>query len=193
MQSQPSPLADTSTVSNRQVAHIIVAGLQSSDKHKLIRQISETPLETVNIARDTIPTRLPDLTLGKLRVDSRLTAHIWGAPDKWQHDYVNYLVNIKSILAKQGDYHRVMGMIVVIDSLMTVNSAEEAKLLRLIDDDWNMPYIILASHPYHPHARTLMQLRDVYQINDNIPLYACDVNNHEEAHRAFINLLYQIL
>jgi|GEM_PF-1739406 len=189
--------SSTSTSQSRaiyqQVVHILVAGLGTSDKTKLIRHISESPLEQVDITSDQIPTQLPSLTAGKLRVDSRLTANIWGAPNQWRHDYVNYLVNIKSILTHRGDLHRVMGMIVVIDSLIVPTNLEEMKLLNLIASDWNLPYIVLASHPHHPHARTLSQIREQYQLNERIPLYACDVSNYDEANRAFINLLYHAM
>jgi len=192
MQSRPST-SISRNVTYQQVAHILVAGLWTSEKVKLIRHLSETPLEQVDIARDAIPTKLPNLVMGQLRVDSRLTANIWGAPDQWQHDYVNYLVNIKSILADRGDQHRVIGMMVVVDSLPTASQAEESKLLRLIETDWQLPYIVLASHPYHPHARQPSQLREVYQIPDAVPLYPCDVSDYSEANRALINLLYHAM
>jgi len=192
MQSRPST-SISPYVTHKQVAHILVAGLWTSEKIKLIRHISETPLEQVDIARDTIPTKLPNLVMGRLQVDSRLTAYIWGAPDQWRHDYVNYLVNIKAILADRGDEHRVMGMIAVVDSLPTASQAEEGKLLRLIESDWKLPYIVLASHPYHPHARTSVHLRDFYQLPDNVPLFPCDVADYAEANRALINLLYHAM
>lgn len=192
MQSQPLSSTSQSHSPYQQIAHIIVAGLWSSDKNKLIWQISDTPLEKVDIVGDKIPVKLPQLVMGQLHVDARLTARIWGAPDHWRHDYVNYLVNIKAILNSGGN-HRVMGMIVVVDSLLTATASEEAKLLRLIANDWKLPYIVLASHPYDPHARTLIQLREQYAIDEAIPVYACDVSDPHEANRGFINLLYHAM
>ncbi len=193
MHLQSSSSLSQSMVSRKQVAHIIVAGLGSSGKNKLIWQISETPLEYVDIASEQIPTRLPDLSMGQLTVDSRLTTYIWGAPDEWRHDYVNYLVNIQSILAKRGDNHRVMGMIVMIDSIPRGSSVEEEKLLRLIASDWKLPHVILASHPYHHHARPLNQLREIYKIDEKIPLFQCDVTDKNEVSRSLINFLYHAM
>lgn len=191
MQTQPtSPLSDASY---QQVAHIVIAGLWTSDKTKLIRHISEMPLEEVDIIGDRIPVKLPNLIMGQLRVDSRLTAQIWGAPDKWRHDYVNYLVNIKTILNNRGDQHRVMGMIVVVDSLPNASREDEGKLVRLIETDWQLPYIILASHPYEPHARPINQIREEYRIGDVVPIHLCDVADKAEANRAFINLMYHAM
>lgn len=179
--------------STQQVTHVLVAGLRASDKSKLIRHISETPLEQVDIARGIIPTKLPKLLMGEIQVDSRLKTKIWGAPDHWRHDYVNYLVNIKTILNNRGNNHRVLGMIVVIDSLHTIASADESKLVRLIQADWSLPYIIVASHPHAPHARHMDDIRESYQINDSVPLLSCDISQATEAKRVLIELLYHAM
>ena len=131
MQDQPQYKPSQDQSSSQQIAHILVAGLWSSDKHKLIRHASDTPLEHIDLVGDKIPVDLPELLMGELQVDSRLTTKIWGAPDQWRYDYVNYLVNIRWVLEQQGHYHRVLGMIVVVDSRETVSSADEGKLRAL--------------------------------------------------------------
>lgn len=176
-----------------QMAHILVAGLRASNKNKLIRHISETPLEYVDVVGDLIPVELPKLLMGELQVDSRLTAKIWGAPDHWRYDYVNYLVNIKTILSNRGNNHRVLGMIVVIDSVHTLSSENESKLVRLIQSDWSLPYIIVASHPYAPHARHIDDIRDCYQINKTVPILPCDISQATEAKRILIELMYHAM
>jgi signal recognition particle receptor subunit beta len=173
-----------------QITHILVAGLWTSDKNSLIRHVCDAPLHHVDLVGDLIPTKLPDLLMGEIQVDSRLTTQIWGAPDHWQHDYVNYLVNIKTILNNRGENHRVLGMMVVIDSLMTASSADESKVVRLIQADWSLPYIIVASHPYASYARHIDTIRESYQIDESIPIIPCDVSRATEAKRALIELMY---
>ncbi len=174
-----------------QMTHVLVAGLWTSNKNKLISHISETPLEHVDLVGNLIPVELPKLLMGEIHVDSRLTTQIWGAPDNWQHDYVNYLVNIKTILNNQGDNHRVLGMIVVIDSVQTTSSADESKLVRLIQTDWSSPYIIVASRPYAHHARHIDDIYESYRINQNVPILPCDVTQPSEAKRMLIELMYR--
>ena len=176
-----------------QSTHIIVAGLWTSNKKKLISHISETPLEHVDLVGDLIPAELPKLLMGELQVDSRMTTQIWGAPDHWQHDYVNYLVNIKTILNNRDSYHRVLGIIVVIDSVQTLSSADESKLVRLIQSDWNLPYIIVASNPYAPHARSIDDIYESYRINRNVPIFPCDVTQASEAKQMLIELMYRAM
>lgn len=173
------------------ITHVLVAGLWTSNKNKLINHISETPLEHIDLAGDFIPVELPKLLMGELSVDSRMTTQIWGAPDQWQHDYVNYLVNIKTILNNRGNNHRVLGMIVVIDSVLTTSSVDESKLLRLIQDDWSLPYIIVASRPYAPHARDIDEIYDAYHIDRTIPILPCDVTQGSEARQMLIELMYR--
>lgn len=177
----------------KQVTHILVAGLWTSDKHKLIRHVSEVPLEEVDITSDLIPVELPKLLMGELQVDTRLTTCIWGAPANWRHDYVNYLVNIKSILNDRGDRHRVMGMVVVVDSLRTASSEDEGKLVRLIQSDWQLPYIIVASHPYAPHARHCEAIREEYNIASTVPILPYDLSQQSECQRIFIELMYHMM
>ena len=190
MQTQPYFTQSNNQSPSHQITHVLVAGLQVSNKNKLIHHISETPLERVDLVRDLIPADLPRLLMGELKVDSRLTTQIWGAPDHWQHDYVNYLVNIKTILNNRGNNHRVLGMIVVVDSLQSVYSTDESKLVRLIQADWPLPYIIVASHPNAPHARHIDDICDSYQINKNVPIFPCDITQAEEAKRILIELMY---
>ena len=179
--------------SPKQITHVLVAGLLRSDKNKLIHHLSETPLEHVDLVRGVIPAKLPELLMGELQVDSRLTTKIWGAPDHWRHDYVNYLLNINTILNNHGNHHRVLGMIVVVDSLQTPSSAEESKLVRLIQAEWPLPYIIVISHPYAPHARPINDICEQYQINSNVPMLPCDVSQAAEAKRVLIELMYQTM
>ncbi len=174
-----------------QMTHVLVAGLWTSNKNKLINHISETPLEHIDLVGGFIPVELPKLLMGELSVDSRMTTQIWGAPDQWQHDYVNYLVNIKTILNNRGDNHRVLGMIVVIDSILTTSSVDESKLLRLIQEDWSLPYIIVASRPYAPHARDIDEIYEAYHINHNVPILPCDVTQASEARQMLIELMYR--
>ena len=190
-QSQYQPSTDQS--SSQQIAHILVAGLWTSDKQKLIRHACETPLEQVDLVGDKIPVDLPELLMGELQVDSRLTAKIWGAPDQWRYDYVNYLVNIRWILEQQENHHRVLGMIVVVDSRETVSSVDEGKLVRLIQSDWSLPYIIVASHPDAPHARHPKMIREQYGIDDLIPMFPCDVSQAEEVNRILIEFVYHVM
>jgi len=173
-----------------QMTHVLVAGLWTANKNKLINHISEIPLEHIDLASEYIPVELPKLVMGELSVDSRMTTQIWGAPDQWQHDYVNYLVNIKTILNNRGDNHRVLGMIVVIDSILTTSSMDESKLLRLIEEDWSLPYIIVASRPYAPHARNIDEIYDAYHINRKIPILPCDVTQASESRQMLIELMY---
>jgi signal recognition particle receptor subunit beta len=173
------------------MTHILVAGLWTSDKNKLIRHISEIPLEQVDLVGDLIPAELPNLTMGELSVDSRMTTQIWGAPDYWRHDYVNYLMTIKNILNKRDTNHRVLGMIVVIDSIQTSASADENKLLRLIREDWSLPYIVVASQPDEPYARSIDDIYEAYQIPRNVPILPCDVSDASQANRMLIELMYR--
>lgn len=176
-----------------QIAHVLVAGLWTSDKDKLIRHVSDVPLEYVDIVGDLIPVELPKLLTGELQVDSRLTAKIWGAPDQWRHDYVNYLVNIKTILNNRGDNHRVMGMIVVVDSVLTTSSDDEGKLVRLIQMDWLSPFIVVASHPYDAHARHVEVIREDYRINNDVPILPFDISQPTQAKNALIELMYRAM
>lgn len=178
---------------HHQTVHILVAGLASSNKRQLIRHISETPLDEVDIVGDLIPVKLPKLLSGTLQVDTKLTAQLWGAPDHWRHDYVNYLVNIKTILSNKGRYHRVMGMLVVVDSLRTICSDDEGRLVRLIQADWSLPYIVIASHPYERHARTAEQIRNEYRLDDDISILPYDISQSEQAKRALIELMYRAM
>ena len=178
---------------SQQVAHILVAGLWSSDKTKLIRHVSDTPLESVNVAEDFLPVKMPDLLMGEMKVDDRLTAHVWGAPKDWRHDYVNYLVNIKTILLNRGDHHRMMGMIIVVDSLRSASSEDEGKLVRLVQSDWHLPYFIVASHPHEPYARHPETIRADYHIHPDVPILPYDISQATEAKRAMIELMYRAM
>ena len=192
---QPQPELTQSNQHNpyQQIMHILVAGLWTSDKHKFIHHISEAPLEEVDVAANLIPVELPKLLMGELQVDSRLITRVWGAPDHWRHDYVNYLVNIKSILNNRGDHHRVMGMIVVVDSVVTASSENEGKLLRLIQSDWSLPYIVVASHPYNPYARSVDTIREQYHIQEDIPILPYDISNPSTCKQVLIDLMYRIM
>lgn len=193
MQSQSGITQLDTTTSQQQTTHILVAGLETSDKHKFIYHVSDIPLEHVDVVGDLIPADLPELLMGEVRVDSQLTTCVWGAPDHWRHDYVNYLVNIKTILNERGNLHRVMGMVVVVDSNQTAVSEFEGKLVRLIQTDWALPYIIIASHPYDRYARHVETIREQYQINEDIPILPYDLSDAKQCKRALIELMYRTM
>jgi len=193
MQFQPV-VADWDTHTTfHQTTHILVAGLETSDKHQFIHHVSDIPLERVDVVGDLIPATLPELLMGEVQVDSQLTTRLWGAPDHWRHDYVNYLVNIKDILNQCDDNQRVMGMVVVVDSLQTAISEHEGKLVRLIQSAWMLPYIIIASHPYDPYARHPETIREQYQIHTDVPILPYDLSDASQCKRALIELMYCIM
>lgn len=177
---------------HQQTVHIIVAGLEASDKEVLLKHVCDTHLEHIDVVGDRIPVELPKLLMGELHVDSRLTARIWSAPQHWRHDYVNYLVNIKDILETRPNT-RVMGMMVVVDSVQSISSDDEARLLRLIENDWQLPYMVLASHPYEHFARSADEIREAYDIPDRIPVISCDIHDPQEATNALIQLMYTVM
>lgn len=173
--------------------HILVAGLWRANKTSLLKHICDSELCSLDLVGDSIPADLPDLTMGEIRVDERLTARFWGAPDHWQHDYVSYLLNIRRILDAQIGNHRVMGMILVLDSCESIATYEEAKLSRLIEMDWRLPYMVLASHPDDPYARSIDEIRTAYSIPDTIDILPCDLDDSYAVNRAVIELLYRVM
>jgi len=87
----------------------------------------------------------------------------------------------------------VMGMIVVVDSCETVATPDESKLLCHIEMDWRLPYIVLASHPHAPYARTVETIRTAYHIPEKIDILACDLDDPSAVNRAVIELLYRVM
>jgi signal recognition particle receptor subunit beta len=152
---------------------ILVLGAYSSGKTTLIRTISDN-VNAVLTRQYGSPSALPWVCCGQARLDDELLLLLYEEP------------RMSNLVELPGE---LIGAFLVVDSRFPERFQEAAFKIRW-GDYRPFPVIVLAN-PHRPDAPEvpLTELREALNLDDDIPVIACDVRDREAVKSALLRLI----
>jgi hypothetical protein len=166
---------------------IVVTGPFAAGKTTLIRTISEiTVLSTEKSITDRSRTQKMDTTVamdfGRITIDRDLVLYLFGTPGQDRFDFMWEILG-----------EGMLGYVVLVDAARPDSLDEAVSILAAFRRMAHVPFVVGLNRAEGPDEAAEARVRDVLDLDHDVPVVPCDVTDRESVKAVLLALLYAVV
>lgn len=170
-----------------QAVKIVVTGPFAAGKTTLIRTISEiTVLSTERGITDETRSQKPETTVamdfGRISIDRDLVLYLFGTPGQERFDFMWDVLG-----------EGMLGYVLLVDATRPESIREAVKINAAFCAMAPVPFVVAVNRTDTLTDELEAALRDALDIDEHVPVLACDATDKESVKAVLLALLYSLL
>ena len=170
-----------------QAVKIVVTGPFAAGKTTLIRTISEiTVLSTEKSITDATRSRKSDTTVamdfGRITIDRELVLYLFGTPGQDRFDFMWEILG-----------EGMLGYVLLVDASRPDSLEEAVSILGAFRKMAKVPFVVAMNRATSLDVGDEARVRSTLELNDDIPVVACDATDRESVKSVLLSLLYAVV
>ncbi|MCL6538858.1 MAG: ATP/GTP-binding protein [Acidothermus sp.] len=170
-----------------QAVKIVITGPFAAGKTTLIRTISEiTVLSTEKDITDETRARKSETTVamdfGRITIDHDLVLYLFGTPGQERFDFMWEILG-----------EGMLGYVLLIDAERDESLEEAVGILRAFRAMAAVPFVVALNRAASVDGGTESRVRDVLDLDERVPVVACNALDRESVKNVLLALLYAVV
>jgi small GTP-binding protein len=170
-----------------QSVKVVVTGPFNAGKTTFIKAVSEiTVLSTERKVSDVSAEGGGETTVamdfGRITISDDVVLYLFGTPGQERFSFMWETLS-----------EGMLGFVVLVDATSGESIDDARSMIEFFAEMSDVPYVVAANKVDEGDETTLGQLRDSLQLDEAIPLFACDARERESVKAILLGLMYRIL